>query len=80
MGEDITLEDVKRLRLQPGDVLVVRCREQVSQSVASAILRRVAEVFPENRVLVMDAPVEGIEVWGPEAVPPYEYTEQTPRS
>jgi len=54
----IEIEDVKRLRLQPGDVLVVRMPVRVSQEAAAAIVDDLDGCFPDNRVVVLAPGVE----------------------
>ena len=45
--------DVNVLRLQPDDVVVVRCDEALQLDVADAVRRQVMTVFPDHQVLVL---------------------------
>lgn len=52
---DITLEDVKRLTLQPGDTLVLKVSEYLSEAELAAYSQSMAEAFPDHRTVVLDA-------------------------
>jgi hypothetical protein len=51
----IEIEDVKRLHLNPGDVLVVKLSQSADHGYARDILKR---IFPDNEVLLADQDVE----------------------
>lgn len=61
---DITLEDVKRLHLEPKDIVLVHLPREVEYHVAERIKDRFREVLT-NRVIVL-APDMFIEVLSPE--------------
>lgn len=51
----ITLADVRRLRVEEGDTLVVFVPDTMSADGFKAVRRMMAEVFPENRAMAMPA-------------------------
>jgi hypothetical protein len=51
----IEIEDVKRLHLNPGDVLVVKLSQSADLGYVRDILKR---IFPDNEVLLADQDVE----------------------
>jgi hypothetical protein len=61
--EPITLDDVRRLQLQPGDVVITDHR--LSMDARRRIVHELAGVWPDNRVLVLDGGVE-LEIVTPE--------------
>lgn len=60
-----TLEDVKRLRLDPGDTLVVRLAAPWTDQNRQELADRLKLAFPDNQVLVTDPGVE-LTVMSPE--------------
>jgi hypothetical protein len=57
----IELEDVRRLHLDPGDVLVVRLPHRPSPEEAWHLRERLADVFPGRKALIL-GPGADIEV------------------
>lgn len=55
---EIKLPDLSRVRLEPGDVLVVRVQGAISMKTAQEIRVRVGEHFPNNDVVVLSQGVE----------------------
>lgn len=62
----IDIKDVRRLRLNPGDVLVVRI--DVTEAAAVEIAEQLDDYFPDNRVMVL-SPGADVEVLGPPPPP-----------
>jgi hypothetical protein len=63
MGEEVTLEDVQRVRLEPGDVVVVRVNDwpvRACQELGDYLAKH---VFPDNVVAVI--PVESVSIVRP---------------
>jgi hypothetical protein len=60
-GEPMTDErteellEVARLKLKPGDVLVLRCAQSIGPARAGELRARLEAAFPEHRALVLDA-------------------------
>ncbi len=55
-GSKIVLEwrgDVQRVRLVPGDVLVVRITEPIPMAEVARLKEWLAEMFPDNRALIL---------------------------
>ena len=50
----IEIKDIQRVKLEPGDVLVVRYERPMSIEMAQRIKDRIRRVFPNNDVLVFD--------------------------
>ena len=48
------IKDIQRVKLEPGDVLVVRYEGPMSVEMASRIRNKLGRVFPDNDVLVFD--------------------------
>lgn len=56
MADSITLEDVRRYRAEPGDVIVYRMRRQVSRDVCQRIREIHRQTFgTEVRALILDS-------------------------
>ena len=49
------IQDVQRLRLEPGDTLVFLSDLRLSSSSKERIAKQLKEVFPDNRVIVLDS-------------------------
>lgn len=52
-GEPIMLEDVKRLRLEPGDTLVLRAAAPMEEEILDALREQMRAAFPDHRTLVL---------------------------
>ena len=63
-AEPIVLEDIWRLVLEPGDILVVRVQGTVTMEVAERITRTVEHYLPGHKVLVLPAEQVDIQVLG----------------
>lgn len=48
------LEEVRILRLEPGDVLVLEAKQRVSQAEAEKLRERIESVFPGHKALIID--------------------------
>lgn len=59
----ITLDEVKRLRLEPGDTLIVRVRDTWTPNQVRGCQHFLTEQFPDNQVLVL--PCEQVLTAGP---------------
>lgn len=59
------LKDVKRLRLHPDDVIVLRVLQQVSREWIESTWVRLKDYFPDNRLVILGPEVD-IGVIGPE--------------
>jgi hypothetical protein len=57
MTDDITLEDVKRLRLNPGDVLVVRM-DCMNVEHIQTVQRHLQGAFPNNQCILLNRNTE----------------------
>lgn len=64
-GRVIAIEDLQRVQLEPGDVLIVRCSKEMTMEEIDWSQRFLGEVFPGNRVIVLDGRVESINVVRP---------------
>lgn len=51
--DELTIADVRRLRLNPGDTLVLRVRD-LTPDVAEHCVEMLRSTFPDNRALVLD--------------------------
>lgn len=58
-------QDMWRLALQPGDVLVVRVPEKICREQADRMTRIVQDKFPDHHVLILDGGID-IGVLSPE--------------
>ncbi|MES2341736.1 MAG: hypothetical protein V4597_08660 [Pseudomonadota bacterium] len=66
MAETPEAVDVRRLRLRPGDVVVVKVEGRLSASDLACIEAELKAKIPDNQVLVIE---QGVEIFtmGPEA-------------
>jgi hypothetical protein len=62
----IALQDLARLVIHSGDVVVLRSSRRLSQAGADRLHRRLAEAFPDHQVLVLDEGHELATAGGPE--------------
>lgn len=51
---EITLDSVAALRLEPGDVLVIRTKMPISNSAATLIREQLQHAFPGHKAIVID--------------------------
>ena len=51
----IEIEEVRRLRLDPGDILVLKAPNVLTAEQCEEIRKQLEGEFPDNRVLVMTA-------------------------
>ncbi len=63
---DPEIVDVRRLRLNPGDVVVVKVQGHLSRMAEQNIKDELKTVVPDNKVLVVEAGVEIFTI-GPES-------------
>lgn len=49
----LKVEELRRINLAEGEVLLVTCPERLPQSAIQATLDELRDVFPNNRVLVV---------------------------
>ena len=54
---EITLEDVKRLRLEDGDVLAIRF-SRISEDAARRLSASLKGTFPNNKILILEGDAE----------------------
>lgn len=66
----ITIADVKRLAVAPGDVVVVRLDEKPNPATSEAILSNLTAAFPKNTVVVLGPGEELQAVTPPAPAPP----------
>lgn len=50
----VELEEVRVLRLQPGDVIVVRIERPVTQVAADTLREKLEEAFPGHKGVILD--------------------------
>lgn len=66
MLDNSVFDSVKVAHLQHGDILVLKCQQVLSQSVAAAIMQRLEELLPDGvKVMVLDDGMD-VEVLQPE--------------
>ena len=53
-GDDLTIDDVKRLHVNEGDTIVLRFTGYLTEAQADEIQRRMRTMFPNNKTLVLD--------------------------
>lgn len=53
-SKPIEIDEVQRLRVVPGDVLVLKIQERISHAVRDRLFLEMKRIFPENQVLVLD--------------------------
>lgn len=53
--DGLPIRDIQRVRLEPGDVLVVRYDCIITVEAHDRIKRQLSGAFPNNRVLVFDS-------------------------
>lgn len=51
----ITIENLRRVALKPGDVLVITTEQKLSDRIAELLLASCEFVFPNNKVLILDS-------------------------
>jgi len=56
--EWITIKDLQRVKLEPGDVLVVRAPGHLPPEAQGRIFQQLKNLFPDNQVLVLEAGLE----------------------
>jgi hypothetical protein len=60
--KSLDIQDLRRVRLAPGDTLLVRSKERLTQhqlkQFREAVTPMMAQLFPNNKVLVVDSNVE----------------------
>lgn len=63
--------EVRRLRLEPNDILVLKCEGRITEDMAATLKRKVEDRVPEHRCLVLDSDAElsVLTPFGPDAVP-----------
>lgn len=54
-SEEKLLESATILRLEPGDILVIKSDRRVSRALLERLQGRMQERFPEHKVLVLEA-------------------------
>lgn len=63
---EILLEEIKRVRLAPGDVLVLRVKDRPPEERIARIVEQMKSIFPDHRAVILRDGME-LEVAGPEA-------------
>jgi hypothetical protein len=56
--ECIPIEDLKRVHLKPGDVLVVRLQRPAPINEKLRLKKELSETFPDNKVLIVEHGLE----------------------
>jgi hypothetical protein len=51
--DHLEIKDLERVNLQPGDVLIVRIGEDWGKQFIDVATKRLTELFPNNRVLLL---------------------------
>ncbi len=57
-NQPIQIEDVKKLQLEPGDILVIRIPRQYAAPALERLRQRVCELIPDHKVLVLGSEVD----------------------
>jgi hypothetical protein len=52
MTQTISIEDIKRIHLEPGDAIIIRAR--LTQAEREWMADAWSDVFPHNRVVIVD--------------------------
>lgn len=65
--EHLEVQDVTRVALRPGDVIVLRTRRRASYEVCVRLMDQCRLIWPDNKVVVLD-PDYDLEVVGPETI------------
>lgn len=65
MNAEVGQFDIARIKLEPGEALVVKVRGRITQAQAEMVRGHVLAVFPGARVLVIDEAVELVGVHVP---------------
>lgn len=55
---EITLDAIATLRLEPGDVLVIRTKLPLSNSAATLIREQLEHTFPGHKAIILDNDAE----------------------
>lgn len=58
MDEEVNLAHAQVVRLQPGDVVVLRAPMVLTQTQRANLAHMLRSRFPDNQVIVMDAAVD----------------------
>lgn len=58
------VEDVRRIHMEDGDTIVVRCQQSLSDQVIKRLADTIKERFPNNHVLILDSGLS-LDVLGP---------------
>lgn len=51
---EVTITEVERISLQPHDVVLFRAETRLAQAVHREIREKLQEIFPDNRVIVIE--------------------------
>jgi hypothetical protein len=54
MRDDLKIEDIKRLRLEPGDILILRMRGRITMAAAEHIRNVFQNEIPGHKVMVLE--------------------------
>lgn len=49
------LGDVQRLTLSPGDIVVLKVKDRITQEMAKGIKDRLCDMLPANQIIVLDS-------------------------
>lgn len=58
MSKSIDIEDIKRVHLNPGDVLVIQVDKPISSATHKRIKELLHDVWPDNKAVVLDAGID----------------------
>ncbi len=54
----IEIEDIKKINVNPGDVIVIRANRKISAESAFRINQFVIGALPDNKVIILDGDLE----------------------
>ena len=57
--EPIYLSDVQRLALNPGDIVVLRCNQRITEAIADRLKQQVRSLVGDHEVMVLS---EGVDI------------------
>lgn len=55
MADEFEITEVQRLRIEPGDKIVIRCQDRISSEAAMKLHEILKRAFPDHEVLILDS-------------------------
>lgn len=53
-GERIPIEHLSTVRLEPGDILVLKLRDRIPAIAIARLYEKLSEIFPNNKSIILD--------------------------